>query len=148
MSSGSHASHVGGVVPKSRLRLPQAKNNKPPAVRAWQIIKMRTVPQRSIARPIDPATARELFASVPGVVVVDDPSAHRYPLATHAAGSDEVYVGRIRQDVSMPERRGLAFWVVSDNLRKGAATNAVQIAELVAERGWLEPASRRAAPTA
>jgi aspartate-semialdehyde dehydrogenase len=77
------------------------------------------------------------------VVVVDDPSEHRYPLATHAAGTDEVYVGRIRQDVSLADGRGLAFWVVSDNLRKGAATNAVQIAELLTARGWLEPASRR-----
>jgi aspartate-semialdehyde dehydrogenase len=98
--------------------------------------------------PLTPAAARELFAATPGVVVVDDPGAHGYPLATHAAGTDEVYVGRIRQDVSMPDGRGLAFWVVADNLRKGAATNAVQIAELVTARGWLETASRRAARTA
>jgi aspartate-semialdehyde dehydrogenase len=98
--------------------------------------------------PVTPAQARELFAAVPGVVVVDDPAAHRYPLATEAAGTDEVYVGRIRQDVSREDGRGLAFWVVSDNLRKGAATNAVQIAELVAARGWLAPASRRAGPSA
>jgi aspartate-semialdehyde dehydrogenase len=95
-------------------------------------------------RPITPGEARDLFRRVPGVVVVDDPAAHRYPLATQAAGTDEVYVGRIRQDVSMADGRGIAFWVVSDNLRKGAATNAVQIAELLAARGWLEPASRRA----
>ncbi len=93
--------------------------------------------------PIDPQTARELFARVPGVVVVDDPATHSYPLATDAADHDEVYVGRIRQDSSRSDGRGLAFWVVSDNRRKGAATNAVQIAELVLQRGWLEPASRR-----
>jgi aspartate-semialdehyde dehydrogenase len=92
---------------------------------------------------ISPERARELFAAVPGVVVQDDPSAHVYPLATEAAGRDEVFVGRVRQDPSMPDGRGLAFWVVSDNLRKGAATNAVELAELIVERGWLKPASQR-----
>ena len=92
---------------------------------------------------ITPERARELFARVPGVVVVDDPTAHEYPLATHAAGRDEIFVGRIRGDASLEDGRGLAFWCVSDNLRKGAATNAVQIAELVAWNGWIEPASRR-----
>jgi aspartate-semialdehyde dehydrogenase len=85
-------------------------------------------------RPINAATARDLFGTVPGVEVVDDPSAHRYPLATDAAGSDLVYVGRVRGDSSLPPERGLVFWVVSDNLRKGAATNAVELAELVIER--------------
>jgi aspartate-semialdehyde dehydrogenase len=94
--------------------------------------------------PITPEEARRLFAAVPGVIVIDEPAAHRYPLATEAAGRDEIFVGRIRRDVSMPGGRGLVFWVVSDNLRKGAATNAVQIAQLVLERGWLARASRRA----
>ncbi len=94
--------------------------------------------------PLTPDQAREAFAAVPGVVVVDEPAASRYPLATDAAGKDQIFVGRVRRDVSVPDGRGLAFWVVSDNLRKGAATNAVQIAELVAARGWLAPASRRA----
>ena len=94
-------------------------------------------------RPISADEARQLFATVPGLVVIDEPSAHRYPLATEAAGRDEVFIGRIRRDASMPGGHGLAFWVVSDNLRKGAATNAVQIAQLVLERGWLAPASRR-----
>jgi aspartate-semialdehyde dehydrogenase len=93
--------------------------------------------------PITPEKARELFAAVPGVVVRDAPAQHEYPLATEAAGRDDVFVGRIRQDVSVPDNRGLAFWIVSDNLRKGAATNAIQIAELVARRGWLAPASKR-----
>jgi aspartate-semialdehyde dehydrogenase len=92
---------------------------------------------------ITPERARELFGQVPGVVVVDDPTAHEYPLATHAAGRDEIFVGRIRRDASLEDGRGLVFWCVSDNLRKGAATNAVQIAELVARNGWIEPASRR-----
>ncbi|CAN5493787.1 aspartate-semialdehyde dehydrogenase [soil metagenome] len=92
---------------------------------------------------VTPDRARELFAEVPGVEVVDDPAGHRYPLATEAAGRDEIFVGRVRQDVSVPDGRGLAFWCVSDNLRKGAATNAVQIAQLIHRRGWLEPASAR-----
>lgn len=82
-------------------------------------------------RPINVASARDLFGTIAGVEVVDDPSAHRYPLATAAEGSDLVYVGRVRGDVSLPPGRGLAFWVVSDNLRKGAATNAVELAELL-----------------
>ena len=94
--------------------------------------------------PIDPDRARELFAAMPGVLVVDEPAAARYPLARDAAGRDEIFVGRVRQDASLPDGRGLAFWVVSDNLRKGAATNAVQIAELLLARDWLLPASRRA----
>jgi aspartate-semialdehyde dehydrogenase len=94
---------------------------------------------------ITPERARELFAAVPGVVVRDDPEAHVYPLATEAAGSDEIYVGRIRRDPSVAH--GIAFWVVSDNVRKGAATNAVEIAELLVANGWLQPASRRRTAT-
>lgn len=96
-------------------------------------------------QPIDPERARELFAAVPGVVVQDDPSSSTYPLATRAAGSDDVFVGRIRQDPSLEDGRGLAFWVVSDNLRKGAATNAVQLAEILVERGWVRSAAARGA---
>ncbi|HEY3071578.1 MAG TPA: aspartate-semialdehyde dehydrogenase [Candidatus Limnocylindrales bacterium] len=97
--------------------------------------------------PITPERARQLFAAVPGVAVRDDPAAHVYPLATEAAGRDEVFVGRVRQDPSIPDGRGLAFWVVSDNLRKGAATNAVELAELIVDRGWVEPAAQRSAAT-
>ena len=93
---------------------------------------------------ITPEEARRAFAAVPGVIVIDDPSSHAYPLATQAAGSDEVYVGRVRTDPSV--EKGLAFWVVSDNLRKGAATNAVEIAELLVERGWVRARSRRTVP--
>jgi aspartate-semialdehyde dehydrogenase len=93
--------------------------------------------------PMTPDEARRLFASTPGVIVRDDPAHAVYPLATEGAGRDEVFVGRIRQDVSIPGDRGLAFWVVSDNLRKGAATNAVEIAQILHQNDWLTAASRR-----
>ena len=71
--------------------------------------------------------ARGLLSDAPGVVVVDEPDQIRYPLARRAAGEDPVYVGRIRRDSSSDN--GLWLWIVADNLRKGAALNAVQIAE-------------------
>jgi aspartate-semialdehyde dehydrogenase len=86
-------------------------------------------------QPLSPERARELLAAAPGVTVVDDPAAGRYPIATDAAGRDDVFVGRIRRDPG--NERALDLWVVSDNLRKGAATNTVQIAELLIERGLL-----------
>jgi aspartate-semialdehyde dehydrogenase len=95
--------------------------------------------------PITPDRARELFAAVDGVVVQDDPATSTYPLATQAAGSDDIFVGRVRQDPSIAGNRGIALWVVSDNLRKGAATNTVQIAEVLAERGWVRAAATRGA---
>jgi aspartate-semialdehyde dehydrogenase len=76
---------------------------------------------------------RTLFATAPGVIVEDDPHAKLYPTPHHVAGKDEVYVGRIRNDPSSD--RGLALWLVSDNLRKGAALNAVQIAEHALDMG-------------
>ncbi len=83
--------------------------------------------------PLEPARARELLEAAPGVTVVDDPGAGRYPMAVEAAGRDDVFVGRIRRDPG--NERALDLWVVADNLRKGAATNAVQLAELLVERG-------------
>jgi aspartate-semialdehyde dehydrogenase len=81
---------------------------------------------------ITAAQARALLDQAPGVVVVDEQRDGGYPTpVTHAAGTDPVYVGRIREDISHP--RGLNLWVVSDNIRKGAALNAVQIAELLAK---------------
>jgi aspartate-semialdehyde dehydrogenase len=85
--------------------------------------------------PLDPEQVRELLAAAPGVTVVDDPAGAKYPMAVDAAGKDEVYVGRIRRDAG--NERALDMWIVSDNLRKGAATNAVQVAELLIERGLL-----------
>jgi len=77
--------------------------------------------------------ARRLLAGFPGIVVDDDIAAKRYPQPRTASGRDEVFVGRIREDISCPN--GIALWCVSDNLRKGAATNAVQIAEWLATKG-------------
>ncbi len=82
-------------------------------------------------REITPERAREILSKAPGVVLIDDPSQNRYPLPIYAAGRDEVFVGRIREDRVF--RPGLNLWVVADNIRKGAATNAVQIAELLIE---------------
>jgi len=82
-------------------------------------------------RPVSPEEARKLFSSFPGLAVVDDSASGRYPMPSDCVGRDEVFVGRIRRDLSHPN--GLTFWCVSDNLRKGAATNAVQIAELLAK---------------
>jgi aspartate-semialdehyde dehydrogenase len=85
--------------------------------------------------PLSPERARELLEAAPGVTVVDEPAAGRYPMAIEAAGRDDVFVGRIRRDPG--NESALDLWVVSDNLRKGAATNAVQVAELLVERGLL-----------
>ena len=96
---------------------------------------------------LTPERARELLERAPGIAVVDDPAAARYPLATDAAGSDDVFVGRIRRDPG--NERALDLWIVADNLRKGAATNAVQLAELLDERGLVHvPATgERRAPS-
>ena len=83
--------------------------------------------------PIEPDAVRELLREAPGVEVVDDPARNAYPTALAGAGRDEVFVGRIRRDPSHP--RALNMWIVSDNLLKGAATNAIQIAEVLHERG-------------
>ena len=83
--------------------------------------------------PITPDEVRTLLGSAPGVVVEDDPQAKLYPTPHQVAGKDEVYVGRIRKDPSTS--RGIALWIVSDNIRKGAALNAVQIAERAIEMG-------------
>ena len=92
---------------------------------------------------ISPERARELLAAAPGVTVIDDPGAALYPLAIEAVGKDDVFVGRIRRDPG--HERALDLWVVSDNLRKGAATNAVQLAELLHERGLLAAQGARSA---
>jgi aspartate-semialdehyde dehydrogenase len=93
--------------------------------------------------PLSAADCRDLLAGAPGVTVLDDPADGIYPQALAAAGRDDVLVGRIRQDPS--HERCLNLFVVGDNLRKGAATNAVQVAELLVERGLLRGSERRAA---
>jgi aspartate-semialdehyde dehydrogenase len=85
--------------------------------------------------PLSPEDCRALLADAPGVMVVDSPGVGLYPLASEAAGRDEVLVGRVRRDPS--HERCLNMWIVGDNLRKGAATNAVQVAELLHERGLI-----------
>ncbi len=87
-------------------------------------------------KKITAAEVRELLRTAPGVVVVDDPSRCDYPLPIYAEGRDETYVGRIRDDISNPS--AVEMWIVSDNLRKGAALNAVQIAEEMLRRGLLK----------
>lgn len=78
---------------------------------------------------------REMLSNQPGVIVVDNPSVNAYPMPIDAEGRDEVFVGRIRRDETQPNT--LNCWIVADNLRKGAATNAVQIAKLLYNNGWL-----------
>ncbi|MCL6559429.1 MAG: aspartate-semialdehyde dehydrogenase [Firmicutes bacterium] len=86
-------------------------------------------------RKVTSAEAKRLFEEFPGIVVVDDPIRKEYPMPLFASNRDEVFVGRIREDNSIPN--GLNIWVVADQIRKGAATNAVQIAELVVKYGCL-----------
>jgi aspartate-semialdehyde dehydrogenase len=85
--------------------------------------------------PITPEEARKILAQSPGVRVLDDPTVSFYPQPWAASGSDHVFVGRIRKDISHPN--GLVMWIVADNVRKGAALNVVQIAEEGIERGWI-----------
>jgi aspartate-semialdehyde dehydrogenase len=92
-------------------------------------------------RPITPEQAREILRQSPGIVVMDDPAKSEYPTPLLASGTDEVFVGRIRKDDTVPY--GLNLWIVSDNLRKGAALNAIQIAEKMMEMGLLEPKPSR-----
>jgi aspartate-semialdehyde dehydrogenase len=94
--------------------------------------------------PIAPERARELLREAPGVTVLDDPHAALYPLAIDASGKDDVFVGRIRRDPG--NERALDLWIVADNLRKGAALNAVQLAEALHERGLVQ--ARRASSPA
>jgi len=83
-------------------------------------------------RPVNPAEARELMATMPGVKVIDDPATEKYPTPADVVGTDDVLVGRIRGDSSLPG--GLTFWTVTDSIRKGAATNVLQVIEAAAER--------------
>ena len=89
---------------------------------------------------LSPERARGVLSQAPGVQVLDDPASGGYPTAIDVAGQDDVFVGRVRRDPS--QERTLNMWIVGDNLRKGAALNAVQLAELLHERNLLGAAAR------
>jgi len=86
-------------------------------------------------REFDLAEVRRIWENTPGVTVIDNPAKNEYPMPLYALGKDDVFVGRLRRDPSV--QNGLNFWCVSDNIRKGAATNAIQIAEVLIEKGFL-----------
>ncbi len=85
-------------------------------------------------KKITPDEVRDILSRAPGIIVVDDPKKNEYPLAVYAAGKDETFVGRVREDESI--EKGINMWIVSDNIRKGAALNAVQIAEVLLKQYW------------
>ncbi len=87
-----------------------------------------------LKRDFDEQELRDLWRAAPGIIVQDDPAGNEYPMPLYAAGRDEVFIGRIRRDYSLDNT--FNCWVVADNLRKGAATNAVQIAEYLYRQGW------------
>jgi len=86
-----------------------------------------------LERPLSPDEARDLLRASPGIIVMDDPNESIYPLNIDLTGTDATYIGRIRADESV--ENGLNMWIVADNLRKGAALNAVQIAEIAIDSG-------------
>lgn len=88
-----------------------------------------------LQQPMSAGEVRSLLAAEPGIAIIDEPSENQYPMPLFATGKDEVFVGRIRNDMSHPH--GIAMWVVSDNLRKGAALNAIQVAEQLLERSLI-----------
>ena len=87
-------------------------------------------------KPLSPEEAREILRNAPGVIVEDDPANNVFPTPLEASDHDEVYVGRIRKDISCPGN-GLVLWLCGDQIRKGAATNAIQIAELLIKDGLI-----------
>jgi aspartate-semialdehyde dehydrogenase len=91
-------------------------------------------------QPMSVEEAREILTLAPGVQLLEDWAANYFPMPIEATGRDEVLVGRIRQDISHP--CGLELWLCGDQIRKGAALNAVQIAELLVEKDWLQPAAK------
>ena len=84
----------------------------------------------------DLAEVNSLLKAMPGIVLIDNPSANEYPMPINAEGKDEVFVGRVRKDLS--REKCLNMWIVADNLRKGAATNAIQIAEYLYKQEWVK----------
>ena len=84
-------------------------------------------------KPVTAAEARAVLAAAPGIIIQDDPAKNLYPMPLYTSDTDEVYVGRIRKDIAV--ENGLSLFVVADQIRKGAATNAVQIAQLLVAEG-------------
>jgi aspartate-semialdehyde dehydrogenase len=109
------------------------------AVRVPVVVSHSEAVHLELSRPMTAAEVREILSGTPDVQVVDDPSQGLYPVATDAAGIDDVLIGRIRNDAS--HENGIAMWVVADNLRCGAATNAVRVAELLIKRDLLHGAA-------
>lgn len=91
-------------------------------------------------RPLTPGEVIEALHSAPGVRLVNDPEKNYFPMPKDASGQDDVLVGRIRTDLSDPSGKSISMFVAGDQLLKGAALNAVQIAEVMIDRGWLEGA--------
>jgi aspartate-semialdehyde dehydrogenase len=94
-------------------------------------------------RPITPAEVREILASAPGIKLIDDPVNNYFPMPKDASGQGDVLVGRVRQDTSDPSGKSIAMFVAGDQLLKGAALNAVQIAEVMVEKGLLQGAAAK-----
>lgn len=99
------------------------------AVRVPVYVSHSEAVHMELAEPMDPREVRDVLSRARGVQVIDNPAAHEYPLPASVAGTDDVFVGRIRKDASHPN--GIAMWIVGDNVRKGAALNTVQIAEVL-----------------
>ena len=118
-------------VSEDELRITATCARVPVLVGHSESIRIRT------REPISIERARQVLGDAPGVILVDDPASAAYPTALDGAASDDVFVGRLRHDPGPGGERYLNLWVVGDNLRKGAATNAVQIAELLHERGLI-----------
>ena len=107
-------------------------SRQPLACRYGSVTPRRSTSNSTILSPLN---RRAALREAPGIILLDDTSKGEVPLALACEGRDETFVGRIRRDPTVPH--GLNLWVVADNLRKGAVTNAVQIAEVLVERGWL-----------
>ena len=113
----------------------------PTCVRVPVMVSHSEAVHMEFTDPISPAEVRKILSESPGIEVLDEPGSNVYPMPTEAAGKDDVFVGRIRQDISHP--KGIAMWIVCDNLRKGAALNALQIAEEVLIKELLLAPGRR-----
>ena len=124
---------------KDHIRVPPNLFDKPKAEAVLERVKKKYEGfiSKDFGIVIDVAEVKEILANTSGVVLQDDPQNNVYPMPLNAHGKDEVFVGRIRRDESA--KNTLNMWIVADNLRKGAATNAVQIAEYMIEHSLVHP---------